>query len=225
MLSYRQKREPETCHFAVPSVHRYQTHCKHGHRRRKQRNSIFGCEGRCAGGNSSLLACVADDKLQPVHLTLPLYMTCRCRTQALTNIYCNCRNVSTFRWVDFFNTIHVPFWYYNEDFFLSPPPPPPVSELTVLQRLDANCTSVRPRRRSGILFSWYFCTHTELVLHITSSDNPTLCLLIPRNTTLTITASFLIKGYNIKQKLYVIPDMWFSGTGFYPEDRVHLKSW
>jgi len=203
--------------------HRYQTYCKYGHRRSKERNSIFACEGRCASGNSSLLACVlktynyaetgvcvcvcvwvcvsvcarararacvcvcvcvcvsvrvcvrarararvcvcvcvcvcivtrwngstdADDKLQPVHLTHPLYTTCRCRTQALINIYCNCRNVSTFRWADcFFNMIHALFWYYNEDCFpvLSPHP---VSELTVLQRLGANCTSVRPRRRSG----------------------------------------------------------------------------
>jgi len=105
--------------------------------------------------------------------------------------------------------------------FLPPPPPPPSSGITVLQRLGANYTSVNSATQKIPYFFPYFCTHIELVLHITSSDHFTLRLLIRsdrRNTALILTASVLIKGYNIKQKLYLIPDMWFSGTDFYPEE-------
>lgn len=170
----------------------------------------------------------ADDKLQPVHITHPIYMTCR--TQALIRddrrIHRNCRNVSTFQWADrfVFNKLHALFWCYDEDCF---PVSPSVPELTVLQRLGANYTSVNSATQKIPYFFSYFCAHIELVLHITSSDNLALCLLIRPdrwNTALTLKAGILIKGYNIK-KLYPIPDKWFSGTYFFPEDRGHLKFW
>jgi hypothetical protein len=98
---------------------------------------------------------------------------------------------------------------------------PPVPELTVLQRLGANCTGVNSAKKKIPYFFSHISLHT-LNWGCTFSVRTylTLCLLIRpnrRNTALTLTAGIFIKDYNIKQKLYLIPDMRFSGTDF-PEE-------
>ena len=139
--------------------------------RGKQRNSIFACEGRCDGGNSSLVACVlktynytetgvcvcvcvctvtrwngrrdADDKLQPAHPTHPLHTTCRTQARISDDrrIHHNCRNVSTFQWAERFVLIR---FTCSSDITMKIVFlfPPPVPELTVFQHLSANYTSV-----------------------------------------------------------------------------------